>query len=90
MNSGDHKAYDKSKVLYGLDIVKQYVKEHNKIIVVEGYMDVIGLYRLGYPIGVATCGTAVSSHHVKLLKRYNDNIYFLFDHDQAGLQASIR
>ncbi|MBP7061326.1 toprim domain-containing protein [Patescibacteria group bacterium] len=53
-------------------------------------MDVIALYRLGYPIGVATCGTAITEQHVKMLKRYSDNIIFLFDNDQAGLQATIR
>ncbi len=90
LNSADHKAYDKSKTLYGLDVLKKYIKEHNKIIVVEWYMDVIALYRLGFPIGVATCGTAITEQHVKMLKRYSDNIIFLFDNDQAGLQATIR
>jgi len=90
LNSADHKWYDKSKTLYGLDKAKHKVKEYNALIIVEWYMDVIGLHRLWFPIGLATCGTAITNEHCKTLKRYTDTIYLLFDTDNAGINASIR
>jgi len=54
LNSAEHKAFDKSSLLYGLNRAKNNVKVHNAIIIVEGQMDVVGLTRLGFPIGVAT------------------------------------
>lgn len=90
LNSSEHKAFEKSKLLYGLNIVKQHIKQHNGIIVVEGQMDVIALHRLGMPIGVATCGTALTAEHIKLIKRYTENVYLLFDNDGAGQDATIR
>lgn len=63
---------------------------HDKLIVVEGYMDVIGLSRLNLDIGVATCGTSLTQQHLKLLKRYTQNLFFLFDHDAAGFDATMR
>ncbi|MFZ2150819.1 MAG: DNA primase [Candidatus Absconditicoccaceae bacterium] len=90
INSGDHKAYDKSKILYGLNIAKQNLNLYNKLIVVEGYMDVIALARFGFKIGVATCGTSLTEDHMKILKRYTENVFFLFDNDEAGEMATFR
>ncbi len=90
LNSGEHKAFNKSKVLYGLSFAKAHFAVHQKLIVVEGQMDVIGLARLGFPIGVATSGTALSEEHITLLKRHTDQIFFLFDNDNAGQQATFR
>lgn len=90
LNSSEHAAFEKSKVLYGLNRAKQYVAQHNAIVVVEGQMDVIALHRLGYPIAVATSWTALTEQHIKLLKRYTDNLYFLFDSDNAGQAATLR
>ena len=90
LNSAEHKAFEKSKLLYGLNRAKQYIKEYNALFVVEGQMDVIGLTRLGYPLGVATCGTALTAEHIKLIKRYTECVYFLFDNDAAGQEANIR
>ena len=90
LNSADHKSYDKSKTLYGLDKVKHHVKDFQSIVIVEWYMDVIALDRLWFPIWLATCGTAITHDHCKTLKRYTDTIYLLFDSDNAGIQASIR
>ena len=90
LNSSEHKAFEKSKLLYGLNIVKQHIKQHNHIIIVEGQMDVIALHRLELPIGVATCGTALTTEHLKLIKRYTENVYLLFDNDSAGQEATIR
>jgi len=83
LNSSEHKAFEKSKVLYWLNRAKQDIKEYNALIVVEGQMDVIGLSRVGFPIGVATCGTALTMEHIKLIKRYTENMYLMFDNDDA-------
>lgn len=90
LNSSEHPAFDKSKTLYGLHIVKKHIKEFGYIIVVEGQMDVIALHQLGYPVAVATSGTAITADHIKTLKRYTDKLYFLFDNDEAGQKATLR
>lgn len=91
LNSPDSPLYDKSKILYWLDQAKNSIKSYDKLVVVEWYMDVIGAARLvGAPIAVATCGTSLTPQHMKLLKRYTQNIYFLFDNDPAWIQASVR
>ena len=82
--------YDKSKALYGINFVKKHINEHHKIIVVEGNMDVIALHRIGLPIGVATCGTSLTHDHIKIIQRHTDQVYFLFDNDDAGFSATIR
>ena len=90
INSAEHKAFEKSKILYGLSHAKQYINTHQKLIVVEWQMDVIWLARLWFPIWVATSGTALTEQHVKILKRHTENLYLLFDNDQAGRQATFR
>lgn len=90
LNSAEHKAFEKSKVLYGLNFAKNGIREHEKLIIVEGQMDVLGLAKLGFPIGVATSGTSLTEEHVKLIKRYTENIYLMFDNDHAGQQATQR
>ncbi|MDR2416385.1 MAG: toprim domain-containing protein, partial [Candidatus Peribacteria bacterium] len=90
LNSSEHKAFEKSKILYGLSHAKPHINQFQKLIVVEGQMDVIGLHRLGFPIGIATSGTALTSDHIKIIKRFTEHLYFLFDNDQAGQQATFR
>jgi DNA primase len=90
INAADTKVYDKSNVLYGLNRAKSAVREHDMIIVVEWYMDVIALHRLDYPIAVATCGTSLTYQHLKTLKKYTDRIVLLFDQDKAGFEATLR
>ena len=90
LNSAEHKAFEKSKVLYWLNFAKNNIREHEKIIIVEWQMDVLWLAKLWIPVGVATSGTALTDEHVKLLKRYTENIYLMFDNDQAGQQATQR
>lgn len=90
LNSADHRWYDKSKTLYGLDKAKHNIKEFQSLIIVEWYMDVIGLHRLWFPVWVATCGTAMTHEHLKTIKRYTDTVYLLFDTDNAWVQASMR
>ena len=90
INSSEHRAFEKSKILYWLSHAKQYINTQQKLIVVEGQMDVIWLARLWFPIWVATSGTALTEQHVKILKRHTENLYLLFDNDQAGRQATFR
>jgi DNA primase len=90
INSAEHKAFQKSQLLYGLNRAKSEIKEHNALFIVEGQMDVIWLARLGYHLGVATCGTALTQEHLKLIKRFTEHLFLLFDNDDAGHEASIR
>lgn len=90
LNSSEHKAFEKGKILYGLSHTKPHIIQEKKVIIVEGQMDVIGLRRLWFPIGVATSGTALTDFHIKTLKRFTENVYLLFDNDAAGLQATFR
>ena len=88
INTPETIIYHKSNILYNYNNAKKTKQDF--IIVVEGYMDVIGLDRLGYDNAVATCWTALTEQHVKLLKRISNKIIFAFDNDNAGLQASLR
>jgi DNA primase len=90
LNSSEHAAFEKSKILYWLNFARDGVKIHDMLVLVEWQMDVIALARLWLPIWVATCGTAVTSNHIKLMKRYTENVYILFDNDDAGKNATIR
>ncbi len=90
INSAEHKAFEKSKILYWLSHAKQFINKQQKLIVVEWQMDVIWLARLWFPIWVATSGTALTEQHVKILKRHTENLYLLFDNDQAWRQATFR
>lgn len=90
LNTAETPLFIKSKILYWLNIAKHHIKEYNNIIVVEWNMDVIALYRVWLPIGVATCGTSLTQDHIKILKRYSQNISLLFDNDNAGFAATIR
>ena len=88
INTPETILYHKSNILYNYHNAKKTKK--NYIIVCEGYMDVIWLDRLGYDNAVATCGTALTPQHIKLLKRITSNIVFAFDSDEAWKQASLR
>ena len=90
LNSAEHKAFEKSKILYWLSHAKQYINTQQKLIVVEWQMDVIWLARLWFPIWVATSWTALTEQHVKILKRHTENLYLLFDNDKAWHQATFR
>lgn len=90
INTTDTIIYDKSSVLYGINRAKSAVRDQWSMIIVEWYMDVIALHRLGYEAAVATCGTALTIQHMKTLKKYTDRIILLFDHDKAGVEATKR
>lgn len=88
LNSPDTLLFDKSKTLYSLNNAR--VAKKREIILVEGYMDVIGIYQGGFRNVVACLGTAFNIEHAKLLKKYADSVVLLFDSDDAGLKAVLR
>ena len=89
-NSSETPIYTKSKTLYGLNWAKADIVNANQVIVCEGYTDVIGFHQAGLPRAVATCGTAFTEEHVRLLKRYGSRVVLAFDADAAGQGAAER
>ncbi len=89
-NSSETSIYAKSKTLYGLHWAKGDIVSADQVIVCEGYTDVIGFHRAGVRRAVATCGTALTEDHVRLLKRYASQVVLAFDADAAGQGAAQR
>ncbi len=90
INSPETAVYHKGQTLYGLYQARDAMRQNNEALVVEGYFDVLALHRAGFSAAVATCGTALTSEHARLLKRYADKIFLIFDEDAAGRQATFR
>ncbi len=90
INTPQTAVYDKSSVLFNLDLAKQEIKRKNYTILVEGNIDVISSYMAGVKNVVASSGTALTLNHVKLLKRYSENLIIAYDGDSAGLKATFR
>lgn len=88
INSPDTPIFSKSFNLYSINFAKNTRKK--EFVLVEGYMDVIALYQAGIHNVVASLGTAFSENHVKLLKKFANNVVLLFDSDKAGLEATFR
>ena len=90
-NTSDEAAiYSKSRVLYGLNWAKEHIVHAGEAIVCEGYTDVIGFAAAGVPRAVATCGTALTEDHIRLLKRFSPRLVLAFDADAAGQNAAAR
>jgi DNA primase len=89
-NSPETPIYSKSKVLYGLNWAKADIAATSQVVVCEGYTDVIGFHQAGIERAVATCGTAFTEDHVRLLKRYASRVVLAFDADAAGQGAAER
>lgn len=88
LNSRETKLFDKSRNLYGLNFARSSRK--NELILCEGYMDVIAMHQAGFTNAVAALGTAFTSGHGSLLKRYTENVILSFDSDDAGQRAILR
>jgi len=90
INSPESPIYHKGRVLYGLYQAKEEMRRGGEGIVVEGYFDQLALHRAGFTNAVATCGTALTAEHARLLKRYCSRLLLLFDQDSAGRKATFR
>lgn len=90
INSPENEIYHKSKVLYGLHLAKKTIPKENYCLLVEGYTDVISLYQAGVENVVASSGTALTIEQLKLIRRFTENLYLLYDGDSAGIKAALR
>jgi DNA primase len=90
LNSPETPLYRKSYVLYNLNRAKAEIRKQDRAILVEGYMDVIGVYAAGVKEVVASCGTALRETQVQALRRHSDKIVVNFDPDAAGERAAER
>ncbi len=90
INSPETKVYSKSHVLFGLHQAKAAIQRESSALMVEGYTDVLALHQAGVKNAIAPCGTALTEHQVRLLKRYAKQVILLFDADTAGAQAALR
>lgn len=90
LNSPETEIFHKGRELYGLFQARKIHRDLARIIVVEGYMDVVGLAQYGIKNAVATLGTAITENHIKELIRHTQEIVFCFDGDRAGRQAAWR
>ena len=88
LNSPETKIFDKSRNLYGLNYAR--TAREGYLLVCEGYMDVIALHQAGFTNSVASLGTALTSQHANLLKRYTEKVVLTYDSDGAGVKAALR
>ncbi|MCS7280318.1 MAG: DNA primase [Desulfobacterota bacterium] len=90
INSPESSVFSKRNVLFGLDKAKKYILEKNLAIIVEGYFDVISLFRCGLKNVVASLGTAITEEQIRRLKNYTENITLMLDPDDAGIKSALR
>lgn len=88
LNSPETPVFDKSRNLYGLNRARSAKKSY--FLLCEGYMDVIALHQAGFTNAVASLGTALTSGHASLIKRYVQEVYLTYDSDEAGTRAALR
>ncbi len=90
LNSPESDIYDKSATLYGLSWARPFIQRRDRVLVVEGYFDVLSLYQAGFGEAVATCGTSLTEAHARQIRRLTGTVIALFDSDEAGLRAADR
>ena len=90
LNSSETPIYRKGGVLFGLHNAIDGIRQRGRVIVVEGYFDLVALHRAGINEGVAPCGTALTTDHARRLRRYTREVILLFDGDEAGRRAAER
>ncbi|MCI9198579.1 MAG: DNA primase [Lachnospiraceae bacterium] len=88
LNSPETKIFDKGRNLYGLSRARS--SRRRNIIICEGYMDVISMHQAGFTNAVASLGTALTTGHASLLKRYTEEVLLIYDSDEAGVKAALR
>jgi len=90
LNSPETELYKKSKVLFGMDKAKDAIRTRGFALLVEGQFDLILLHQIGFQNTIALSGTALSTEHLSLIKRYSENLMLALDSDRAGLAASAK
>ena len=97
LNTSDTLVYHKSQVLYGIDLAKRDISKQQRVVVVEGYTDVMACHLAGVTTAVATCGTAFGDDHIRIINRLlsadkdvPSEVIFTFDPDAAGQKAAMR
>src|SRR5205085_9623143 len=91
VNSPESPLYKKGEVLFALDRAREAIRREGTAAFVEGYFDAIGLHQAGVQTAVATCGTALTQHHLELVQRAQAKaLVFVFDGDAAGRRAAQR
>jgi len=97
LNTPETPLYKKSQVLYGIDLARKEIARTGRVVIVEGYTDVMACHLAGVPMAVATCGTAFGPEHIRILRRFlfdsetaDGRIIFTFDGDEAGQRAALK
>jgi len=90
INSPKTPLFDKGRILFGLDLARRAIREEDRVVIVEGYMDVMRAHQEGFHNVVAQMGTALTEAQVRLLQRYTRRFVLALDPDAAGLQATLR
>ena len=90
LNSSESPVYRKGRALFGLNTAVDAIRQRNRVVIVEGYFDLIALHRAGLAEAVAPCGTALTADHARRLRRYSREVVLLFDGDDAGRKAAER
>jgi len=90
LNSPQTDLFNKGNLLYGLDLARRAIREKDQVVIVEGYLDVIVPFQAGFENIVSPMGTALSPHHLRILKNMTQNIVLALDPDAAGEKATMR
>ena len=90
LNSPESPVYHKGQVLYGLSWAREAIRRERRVVLMEGYLDVARALECGVEEAVATCGTALTASHARLLRRFADTVYVNFDQDEAGQRAALK
>ncbi len=90
INSPQTAVFDKSKLLFGLFLGRNEIRNQKSVILVEGYADVVALHQAGFKNAVASCGTSLTTEQLEQIARYANTIYLAYDSDEAGAKATER
>ncbi len=90
INSPQTQVFDKSKLLFGLFLGRNEIRNNKSVILVEGYADVVSLHQFGFKNAVASCGTSLTTEQLEQIARYANTIYIAYDSDEAGQKATER
>ncbi|MBK2000468.1 DNA primase, partial [Campylobacter sp. 2018MI35] len=90
VNSPQNIFFDKSRIFYAFHLAKDAINAKKEMIICEGYMDAIAFHKAGFNNAVAVLGTALTEHHLPLIRRYEAKVILCFDNDEAGLKAATR